>query len=89
MKQFRFWWDELNIDHIANHGVEPYEAEEVIADDPLIRRAGKDRYAAYGQTDNGRYLLVVYAEKSENRLRVITSRDLTTAEKKRLKQWRK
>lgn len=24
---YRFWWDEQNIEHIANHGVEPYEAE--------------------------------------------------------------
>lgn len=89
MKQFRFWWDELNIDHIADHGVEPYEAEEVLDDDPLILRAGKGKYAAYGQTDGGRYLLVVFAEKSDDRLRVITARDLTVAEKKRLKQKRK
>lgn len=50
MSPYRFWWDELNIEHIADHGVEPYEAEEVIDDDPLVVRAGKDRYAAYGQT---------------------------------------
>ncbi len=89
MMPFRFWWDELNIEHIADHGVEPYEAEEVIDDDPFIVRAGKDRYAAYGQSDSGRYLLVVYAKKSNQRLRVITARDLTLAEKRRLKQWRR
>lgn len=88
MSPYRFWWDELNIEHVADHGVEPYEAEEVIDDDPLVVRAGKDRYAAYGQTDGGRYLLVVYAVKSHQRVRVITARDLTSAEKKRLKQWR-
>lgn len=27
MSQYRFWWDETNIEHIANHGVEPYEAK--------------------------------------------------------------
>ncbi len=36
MAQHRFWWDEDNIEHIANHGVEPYEAEEVIDDSPRI-----------------------------------------------------
>jgi uncharacterized protein len=86
---YRFWWDEHNIEHIANHGVEPFEAEAVLDDDPLILRAGGDRYAAYGQSDSGRYLLVVFAVKTGDRIRVITARDLTTAEKKRLRRRRK
>ena len=89
MTQYRFWWDEKNIEHIANHGVEPYEAEEVIDDTPYILQAGRGKYAAYGQADSGRYLLVVFALKSENRIRVITARDLTAAEKKRLRRRRK
>ena len=89
MAQYRFWWDEHNIEHIANHGVEPYAAEEVIDDDPRILKAGQDRYAAYGQADSGRYLLVVFAVKSEQRIRVITARDLTAAEKRRLRRQRK
>lgn len=89
MAHYRFWWDENNIEHIANHGVEPYEAEEVIDDSLRILKAGQDRYAAYGQTDNGRYLLVVYALKSENRIRVITARDLTVAEKRQVRRRRK
>lgn len=42
MKQYHFWWDEMNIEHIANHGVEPYEAEEVIDDNPWILKAGQE-----------------------------------------------
>lgn len=86
---YRFWWDEFNIEPIADHGVEPYEVEEVLDDDALIVRAGRDRYAAYGQSDSGRYLLVVFAKKSDQRIRVITARDLTDAEKKSLKQRRR
>ena len=86
MSQYRFWWDENNIEHIANHGVEPYETEEVIDDDPFIAKMGEGKYVAYGQTDSGRYLLVVFAPKSEQRLRVITARDMTAAEKKRFKR---
>jgi uncharacterized protein len=59
----------------------PFETEEVIDDDPLILKAGSDRYAAYGQSDSGRYLLVVYALKSNDRIRVITARDLTVNRK--------
>ncbi|GAB4421053.1 MAG: BrnT family toxin [Anaerolineae bacterium] len=86
MSQYRFWWDETNIEHIANHGVEPYEAEEVIDDDPFITKVGEGKYVAYGQTDAGRYLLVVFARKSEQRLRIITARDMTVAERKRIKR---
>jgi hypothetical protein len=85
---YRFWWDQLNIEHIADHGVEPYEAEEVL-DDAFIVRVGRDRYSAYGQSDSGCYLLVIYAKKSDQRIRVITARDLTAAEKKSLKQRRR
>mgnify|MGYP001194436755 FL=1 len=85
MDPMHFWWDERNIDHIAEHGVEPYEAEEVIDNKPLILRAGEGKYLAYGQTDSGRYLLVVFAPKGDQRLRVITARDMTQAEKSRLR----
>lgn len=27
VNSYQFWWDEENIEHIANHGVEPLEAE--------------------------------------------------------------
>lgn len=89
MNLYRFWWDDSNIEHIANHGIEPYEAEEVIDDDPFIVKAGSVKYVAYGQTDGGRYLLVVFAPKSEQRLRVITARDMTAAEKKHFRRRRK
>jgi uncharacterized DUF497 family protein len=88
VNQYRFWWDDNNIEHIANYGVEPYEAEEVIDDDPYIVKAGSGKYVAYGQTDAGRYLLVVFAPKPERRLRVITARDMTAAEKGRFKRRR-
>ncbi|RIK43826.1 MAG: hypothetical protein DCC55_04580 [Chloroflexi bacterium] len=82
---YRFWWDEQNIEHIANHGVEPYEAELVIAHARLIRKAGRGKYVAYGQTDSGRYLMVVYAPKDRSRLRVVTARDMTLNEKRQFR----
>jgi len=84
-----FWWDDVNVEHIAEHGVEPYEAEEVIDNRQLLLRAREEKYIAYGQTDAGRYLMVVYALKSEQRVRVVTARDMTQAEKSRLRQKRK
>ena len=77
-----FWWDFQNIEHIAKHGVEPYEAEEVVDNAVLMKKAGRGKYLAYGQTDTGRYLLVVFAPKSNRRLRIVTARDLTRKERR-------
>ena len=82
MQVYDFWWDDDNIEHIANHGVEPYEAEEVITNRPRLKRARDRKYLAYGQTDVGRYLLVVFAPKTGDRIRVVTARDMTLAEKR-------
>jgi hypothetical protein len=32
-----FIWDEIDIEHIAKHGVETYEAEEAILDEDRVR----------------------------------------------------
>ncbi len=89
MPQRYFWWDDLNVDHIAEHGVEPFEAEEAVDNRPLTLRAAEGKYIAYGQTDSGRYLIVVYVLESEQRVRVITARDMTQAEKSRFRMRRK
>ena len=86
MQEHEFWWDDDNIAHIANHGVEPYEAEEVMINMPWLKRSGDGKYLAYGQTDAGRFLLVVFAPKPGNRLRVVTARDMTSSEKRRYRQ---
>jgi uncharacterized DUF497 family protein len=83
---YRFWWDELNIEHIANHGVEPYEAEAAVTHARLIRKVGKGKYIAYGQTDSGRYLSVVFAPKDQRRTRIVSARDMTPAEKRNLRK---
>ena len=81
VNSYHFWWDEENIEHIANHGVEPLEAEVVVEYARLICKAGRGKYVAFGQTDAGRFLMVVNAPKEHRRLRVVTARDMTSAEK--------
>jgi hypothetical protein len=89
LKIINFQWDSANVEHIARHRVKPFEVEEVLEDDPLLRRTHDGRYLAYGRTEVGRCLLVIFVWKSEHAARVIAARDLTTAEKKRLKKRRK
>jgi uncharacterized DUF497 family protein len=81
----RFWhfdWDESNIDHIAEHGVEPEETEEALARKPLIRRGRLGRYWAFGKTDAGRHLFLVIKDMGKGWARVITARDMTSAERR-------
>ena len=83
-----FEWDAVNTEHIARHSVDIDEAEAVFDNRPLILRIQEGKYLGIGQTDEGRYLVVVFVRKP-GRTRVITARDLTDAEKKRLKRRRK
>lgn len=74
--------------HVAAHHVETDEAEAVLDNQPLILRTKDEKYLAYGQTDEGRYLLVVFSRKPGFFIRVITARDLTVPEKRHLKRRR-
>ncbi len=68
-------WDDWNTDHILDHDVEPYEAEEVFANRPFIRKVKEGKYMAFGQSNSGRYLTVVFAYRGQNRAYVVTARD--------------
>ena len=63
-------------DHIARHQISAEEAEQVIENDPLDIEAetldGEERITSVGQTDQGRFLVVV-TTFLETRLRVITA----------------
>jgi uncharacterized protein len=70
----QFWelepeWDDDNIEHIARHGIEPEEVEEIVYEDchpswiVRVRRRGmrETRWTVFGQTCGGRYLVAVVA----------------------------
>jgi len=77
-----FEWDEGNEPKILRkHHVPSQEAEEVFYNDPLVRRARRGRYLAFGQTDAGRYVFVVFIRKAHGVIRVITARDMDRAER--------
>jgi uncharacterized DUF497 family protein len=72
----------------AKHRVTHTEAEEVFSNAPQFRRLekgrieGEDVYAAYGATDAGRYLAVVFIRKVGSRALIITARDMDHKERK-------
>ena len=71
-----FDWDEANRGHIAQHGIKPREAEQVIANRPLDTkvqlRGGEERYLQVGETDTGRILVVVTTWRGP-KVRVVTA----------------
>jgi uncharacterized DUF497 family protein len=83
MKITEFEWDEGNSQHIVlGHGIEPAEAEEVFALNPLFRKTKRGHYAAMGPTLDGRYLVLIFNMKRKGVARVITGWDMGDNEKR-------
>ena len=78
-----FIWREWVVEKITErHGVEPEEAEEAFFNPPYkVRRAGSGKYQLFGRSEGSRYLFIVFAWQGR-RIRVITARDVTDAERR-------
>jgi uncharacterized protein len=85
----RIIWKDLFVQKLAEkHGVSLTEAEEVLSTKPHIRKMSKGKvkgenvYAAYGQTEGGRYLIIFYILKLTGAILPISARDMDAAERK-------
>jgi uncharacterized DUF497 family protein len=85
----RIIWKDQFVEKLADkHGVSVTETEEVLFARPHIRKMSKGKvkgehvYAAYGQTDEGRYLIVFYISKARGDMLPISARDMDDAERK-------
>ena len=82
-----FDWDAKNKNHIAEHRVAVFEAEEAIwFCKPIYQKAGEGKYIAYAVTEDGRYLFIVFAPKGRGRIRVISARNMVEKEKRYYKK---
>jgi len=84
-----FEWDDGNVEHIAQHGVTPEEAEDAFVDTrrrglPAYNVGNERRWAFIGNA-GGRLLFVVYTRRG-SRIRVVAARDAELAERR---QYRK
>ena len=61
-----FAWDDDNCEHLAKHHVIPEEAEAIVigAHEPYPMEVGDDKFVVWGQTENGRYLQVIFVFKA-------------------------
>ena len=76
-------YEDDRIDHIAEHHVDIDEVYEVWEGKQLMSRWEKDRRRVYGQTNSGRYLIIIVGRRRLSRKsRLITAREMTEREKK-------
>jgi uncharacterized DUF497 family protein len=76
-----FDWDEANVNHLARHSVSSREAEEVMLNDPVEVDyqvlGGEERYVVVGPSNTGRFLTMVWTDRS-GLVRVITAFESST-----------
>lgn len=83
------WYDEIVEKLEKKHSVQQYEVREIFANRPQFRfvekgyRAGENVYAALGQTDAGRYLIVFFVHKKDKRAIVLSAREMTREERRK------
>lgn len=83
-------WDDWNESHIARHGVRRDEVEDICYNaNSLGVRIRRGRYRVIGQTEAGRYITAIVDSSTGGKFYVVTGRDATDAERRRLRQWQR
>lgn len=83
------WLPDIVDKLISKHHVTQDEAEDVFFNKPRYRfvesgyRQDEDVYAASGQTDAGRYLIVFFIHKQDNTALILSARDMNRKERRR------
>jgi uncharacterized protein len=70
-------WDSRNTGHIARHGVEPDEVEEICYGRHFSKKESGQRYVLAGKTGSGRYLDVIIERVSGSTYRPVTAFDMS------------
>ena len=83
-----FQWDRGNDNkNLVKHNVQNWESEQVFFNKPLLvledlgHSVAEKRWAAFGKTDSGRLLVVIFTKRGKL-LRVISARDMNSKERK-------
>jgi len=86
------WLEDIIDKLFVKHGVEEYEVKEVLESRPLFRFIEKGHkkeenvYAALGQTESGRYLIVYFVYKRDKRALILSARNMSKSERRRYEQ---
>ena len=85
-----FRWNAWNVEHLAQHGVSPEAAEDVVetARSPYPRRIGEDKLLVWGASELGELLQVVFVVDAVGSVFILHARPLTEREKQRYRRRR-
>lgn len=85
---YEFRWNEWNVDHIADHGVRPREAEEALdaARPPWPEKIGDGKWRVWGCSRDGTYLQVIFVLSPGDIVFVIHAMPLTERQKKQYRR---
>ena len=86
------WLDEIIEKLRQKHHVDQDEVRNALTRCSVFRfvekghRSGESVYSALGQTEAGRYLIIVFVHKKDGRALVLSARDMTKAERRKYAQ---
>ena len=87
MKIRNLIWDEWNLEHALRHGVTKDEIDEVCFSKHVAIKSGKSKMAVWGQTYDGRYLLVILGIEDYGDYYPVSARDMDDREKRNFRKW--
>ena len=82
------WIDKFTIKIQEKHNLTIDEVEDALLSGTIFRRASRGRvrgenvYVAYGKTNSGRYLFIVFIYKQSMEALIISARDMTLKEQR-------
>ena len=83
------WFDEIIEKLEWKHSVQPREVTEVFINRPEFRfvekghRSSENVYAAMGQTDAGRYIIIFFIYKKNKHALIVSARNMTDTERRK------
>ncbi|HLB74113.1 MAG TPA: BrnT family toxin [Sedimentisphaerales bacterium] len=83
------WLDSIVEKIGTKHGVSQEEVRQIFQGHVMFRfvekghRQDENVYAALGRTKAGRYVVVFFVHKTDQRMLILTARDMTVAERRR------
>lgn len=86
------WLEEIVEKLDRKHNVQQEVVREILDNEPLFRfvekghRPDENVYAALGQTEGGRYMIVFFVYKKDKSALILSARDMTQAERRRYEQ---
>lgn len=82
------WLEEIADKLVRKHFVQQHEVVELFEGEPHFRfvenghRPGENVYVAMGTTDVGRHLVVFFVYKTDQRILILSARDMSQAERR-------